>query len=341
MDIYEKALKKIEKDKKCMPNYAVYINEISKIGPTGPTGPQGSQGPQGENGESITLQIGSVTTTDYENMASVTDTGTGNSHILNFVIPRGEPGIEGAMGPIGPSGTSVSILGSYDNESELILEHPTGNIGDSYLVGDDLYVWTSNNSWKNVGVIRGPKGETGDTGEQGPMGPRGEQGPQGIPGDIGPMGPQGPEGPAGKDADGISIFGGLYDETPNLVTTNPRTPTIIPIDNRLPYLGIYYGPNTITTNIPGIYEIVYRALLSTTIDDSVTIFAAANNLSIPGTNTTVDLKLGNTVEVSGSSFYIANSLTTFSLAILSGKKETLNVNINNIILTIKKLSDIK
>ncbi len=338
MNLYEKALKKIEEDKKCKPDCIVYVNNT---GITGPTGPEGPIGPQGEKGESITLQIGSVTTTDYQNMASVTDTGSGNNHILNFVIPRGEPGIEGSMGPVGPAGTSVSILGSYENEGDLTNAHPTGNTGDSYLVGDDLYVWTSNNSWQNVGVIRGPKGETGKTGDPGPMGAKGEQGPQGIQGDIGPRGPEGPMGPKGDTAEGISIFGGLYDETPNIVVANPKDPIVIPIDSRLPSLGIFYGTNTITTNITGIYEVSYRALFSTTVDDSVTVFVAANKQNIPGTTTTVDLKYGNTLQVSGSSFYRADALTTFSLAILSGKKDNLNVNVNNILLTIKKLSDIK
>ena len=327
--MYEKALKKIKEDEKCKPKYSVYVNEVNKIGPTGPQGPIG---PKGEAGESVTLNIGSISIGDNPD---VYDTGSGSNHILNFVIPEGIPGPKGDKGDKGNDGTSVSILGSYDSVAELILEHPNGNTGDSYLVEDNLYVWTTNNSWKNVGVIRGPKGEPGEVGAQGPIGPKGDQGPQGIPGEIGPM------GPPGRNAEWISVFGGLYDETPNLVTASPRTPTIIPIDNRLPYLGIYYGPNTITTNVPGVYEINYRALLSTTIDDSVTVSVAANNINIPGTVTTVDLKLGNTIQVSGSCFYTVNSLTTFSLAILSGKKENLNVNINNIILTVKKLSDIK
>ncbi len=328
MNMYEKALKKIEEDKKCKPNYYIVYSNTS-IGPTGP------KGPKGDTGDSVTLEIGSVETTDYQNMASVTDSGSGNNHILNFVIPRGNPGLDGAIGPQGPAGTSVSILGSYDNDTELLIAHPTGNTGDSYLVGDNLYVWTDNSNWKNVGVIKGPKGDKGDDGPQGPQGLKGDQGPQG------PKGDQGPEGPPGKQIDGITIFGGLYDETPNLVVAKVKTPTIIPIDNRLPYFGIYYGTNTITTNISGIYEVNYRALLSTTLDDSVTISVVANNINIPGTITTVDLKFGNTLQVSGSCFYTVNTLTSFSLAILSGKKENLNVNINNIILTIKKLSDIK
>ncbi len=337
MNIYEKALQKIKQDEKCKPNYSIiYVNK-NNIGPTGPEGPQGPVGPQGIPGDSASISIGNVETTNFSNIASVTDTGSGNKHILNFVIPRGTPGKQGPQGPTGPAGTSVSILGSYSSEDELKIEHPNGNPGDSYLVGNDLYVWTSNNSWKNVGVIKGPKGDTGETGQPGPIGPRGEQGPQGIPGDTGPMGPQ---GPPGKGEQGISIFGGLYDETPNLIVASPRTPTVITIDNRLPSLGIYYGSNTITTNVSGIYEVSYRALFSTTKDDSITVFVAANNLNVPGTTTTVDLKLGNTLQVSGSSFYNVNTVTTFSLAILSGKQESLNVNINNIILTIKKLNDI-
>lgn len=40
-------------------------------------------------------------------------------------------------------GTGVTILGSYKTEEELNREHPTGNVGESYLVDGNLYVWTT------------------------------------------------------------------------------------------------------------------------------------------------------------------------------------------------------
>lgn len=116
------------------------------------------------------------------------------------------------MGPTGPAGSSISILGSYDNLSDLINEHPTGNIGDGYIVGDDLYVWSLNeDKWINVGTIKGPtgptgpqgiRGLTGEVGAQGPTGPKGDIGMQGPTGSKGDTGPQGPKGDNGKD--GIS-----------------------------------------------------------------------------------------------------------------------------------------
>ena len=111
-------------------------------------------------------------------------------------------GAKGERGQKGEDGTSVTILGHYDTEAELIAEHPTGSLGDAYLVGGDLYVWNGN-AWEDVGSIQGPqgeqgiqgpkgdKGDKGNTGDQGPRGPQGEQGIQGIQGETGAQGPQG------------------------------------------------------------------------------------------------------------------------------------------------------
>jgi predicted DNA-binding transcriptional regulator AlpA len=59
---------------------------------------------------------------------------------------------------------SVPILGSYGTLADLTAVHPAGNIGDSYLVGDDLYVWSATgNNWVNVGNIKGLRGDTGES----------------------------------------------------------------------------------------------------------------------------------------------------------------------------------
>lgn len=63
-------------------------------------------------------------------------------------------------GEKGDTGTSVTILGSYESEATLKAAHPTGNPGDSYLVNGYLYVWSASESdWVNVGNIQGPKGD--------------------------------------------------------------------------------------------------------------------------------------------------------------------------------------
>lgn len=58
-------------------------------GPQGATGATGSQGPQGD---AATITVGTVSTTAYGNTASVTNSGTEQDAVLDFVIPQGKPG---------------------------------------------------------------------------------------------------------------------------------------------------------------------------------------------------------------------------------------------------------
>lgn len=62
--------------------------------------------------------------------------------------------------------SGLSIKGSYDTYEELIQAHPTGSLGDAYIVGDDLYLWV-NNAWSNVGQFRGEDGATPEIGTNG------------------------------------------------------------------------------------------------------------------------------------------------------------------------------
>lgn len=76
------------------------------VGPTGPTGPQGP----------ATIEIGTTTQGLPGSLPSVTNSGTNQNAILNFVIPAGAtgpqgqqgqqglPGPTGATGPTGPQG---------------------------------------------------------------------------------------------------------------------------------------------------------------------------------------------------------------------------------------------
>lgn len=118
------------------------------------------------------------------------------------------------IGTYGVDGTSVTILGSYNTLAELEAAHPTGSLGDAYMVAGDLYVWNGSD-WKNVGQIQGPqgaKGDKGDKGDKGEKGDTGSQGPQGIQGakgDKGDTGAKGDKGDTGETgatgAQGISI----------------------------------------------------------------------------------------------------------------------------------------
>lgn len=65
---------------------------VGPQGPTGATGTTGPQGPQGPSGVSPTITIGAVSTVEYDQPATVSNSGTDQAVVLNFQIPRGYPG---------------------------------------------------------------------------------------------------------------------------------------------------------------------------------------------------------------------------------------------------------
>lgn len=68
-------------------------------------------GLKGDPGEAATIRIGTVTTSDPGGEAQVENSGTSQDAVFNFVIPRGE---EGPQGPVGPG---VANTVTYDNET--------------------------------------------------------------------------------------------------------------------------------------------------------------------------------------------------------------------------------
>ena len=181
-EIYKKALKKIDFEKKC---------NLVAIGPTGPTGPQGE---------------------------------------------------------IGPTGTGVRIMGTYNSYEDFIKEHQVGNVDDSYMVDCELYIWDDTNKrWVNVGPIRGEKGDCGI------------QGPQGEPGIQGPIGPQGEMGPTGPTGPSNNTVRSAY-----LVTFNDSNDEIdVPILTKIPIKHkeldltnlVTLENNDIKFNVAGYYHI--------------------------------------------------------------------------------------
>jgi len=68
----------------------------------------------------------------------------------------------------GRDGTSVSIRGSFDTVEQLRQAHPTGQIGDAWIIAPNLWVWSpTGNNWINAGVIQGERGENGSNGTNG------------------------------------------------------------------------------------------------------------------------------------------------------------------------------
>ena len=142
---FSNKIKKILEDgKKC--NCTPVI--IGQTGPTGPTGPAGA----------ATIIVGTTTTGDPGTNASVTNVGTNQNVVLDFVIPAGvtgptgPQGITGPTGPTGPTGaTPVITIGTVT----------TGN-PDTQAAAS--ITGTPPNFVLNLTIPQGATGPTGPTG---------------------------------------------------------------------------------------------------------------------------------------------------------------------------------
>jgi len=171
---------------------------------------------------SNTNAVGLYTGSGFNTVATVAPTGPSG--------PTGPQGASGPIGPTGPQGSGVSVLGSYATLQLLQADNPTGSIGDSYLVGVNLYIWNDLNSeWANAGPFVGPTGPSGPTGPAvtGPTGPIGVTGPTGPSG--GPTGPTGATGGVGATgatgSTGPSVTGPTGATGAASTVTGPTGPT--------------------------------------------------------------------------------------------------------------------
>ena len=147
-----------------------------------PTGAGGG----GEPGKAATIQVGQVTTGEPGSEAQVTNSGSENAAVFDFVIPRGEPGPKGDTGAAGPQGERGE-QGPAGADGAQGLQ---GNPGQAATIqvgkvttgepGSEVQVTNSGSESAAVFDFVIPRGEPGAAG---PQGERGEQGPagQGIP----------------------------------------------------------------------------------------------------------------------------------------------------------------
>jgi len=149
-------------------------------------------------------------------------------------------GDTGPKGDTGDIGIGTIIKGHYNSYSEFIAVHPSGSLGDAYIVDGSYYYWNEN-GWANAGSVKGDTGETGakgdkgdkgdtgakgskgDKGETGATGQKGEQGPKGDTGDTGATGDTGPTGPTGDTgATGAGVtIKGSYNSYEELINEHP------------------------------------------------------------------------------------------------------------------------
>lgn len=192
----------------------------------------------GEPGKAATIQVGSVTAGEPGTQPKVTNSGTENAAIFDFVIPKGDQGPAGAAGPQGEKGDA----GEQGPAGEAGPAGPTGPQGEpgagvpSGGTTGQILAKKSERDHDTEWVDPPPGGGGGEagkaatiqvgrvtTGEPGsdaqvtnsgtenaavfdfviPRGEQGAQGPKGDPGEQGPAGADGAQGPQGEPGKGI------------------------------------------------------------------------------------------------------------------------------------------
>lgn len=116
----------------------------------------------------------STTALKFEVKTDTAIAGLSNSYEITFTYFYGGvnyttiKNVTIALAPKGTDGTSVNILGSYNSYEELKQAHPTGSVGDAYIVQGNMYVWNDEEQdWVDVGDIQGPAGKDGQDGSNG------------------------------------------------------------------------------------------------------------------------------------------------------------------------------
>ena len=110
--------------------------------PRGEKGEKGEDGKDGLDGEGIaaTIEVGTVTTGAAGTNASVTNVGTEQRAILNFVIPRGDTGASGAEGSAGVGFDDADEISINDGNINITAGDNGVNIEASFevAVGEEI-----------------------------------------------------------------------------------------------------------------------------------------------------------------------------------------------------------
>ncbi|MEI3530257.1 MAG: collagen-like protein [Bacilli bacterium] len=261
MNLYERALKKIQHDEKCRPTFCV--------GPTGPTGPSGGPtgptGPQGRTGD------------------------TGATGIMGPMGPTGATGATGVMGPMGPTG-DIGPTGPTGTADTLAVgTTTTGDAGTEAIVTDST---GSPNHTFNFVIPRGFDGEDGATGPTGPTGSTGATGPTGA------TGATGPTGPAGSNANSAACF--CVDQMRNIIrqiitlypsdnltiamesgdNVSGRPGSLLPAPNNNPNSGLFQlvNPQGTPEATISICRIASISITSSTYNNAITYLPAPTPL---------------------------------------------------------------
>lgn len=136
-------------------------------GGKGAPGPEGPQGPQGDPGAAATVMVGTVTTGEPGTDAIVTNSGTENAAVLDFTIPRGENGAEGAgVTTLHVNVTAINLetepatatFTTDKTPSEMLQAALNGLVRcvctvEAGVLGESSVAFTIPQAWKSLGQI--------------------------------------------------------------------------------------------------------------------------------------------------------------------------------------------
>lgn len=94
---------------------------LGDSGPQGPQGIQGNQGIQGIQGDAATIEVGTVSASSAGSEPSITNSGTEQDAVFNFVLPRGEQGPQGIPGEVQFSDLSYVHIQNVASDSWTIV----------------------------------------------------------------------------------------------------------------------------------------------------------------------------------------------------------------------------
>jgi hypothetical protein len=115
--------------------------------------PLALQGVQGIQGEAATITIGTVTTGDPLDPATVTNVGTSEEAIFDFVIPKGDTGDLGSLSGTSPITYASNTIGFDWSVSEL---NDLGDVSVDSPNDADLIKWNNTSgAWESANTIDG------------------------------------------------------------------------------------------------------------------------------------------------------------------------------------------
>ena len=123
--------------------------------------PQGVRGEQGIQGKAAQISIGTVITGEPGTQASVTNSGTDEDAVFDFVIPRGNTGETGAKGDKGDKGDTGATgqQGPKGDKGDSGLSYSVKGVvvsGTTYAANDIVFDPDSNTAYLVLKSARWP-----------------------------------------------------------------------------------------------------------------------------------------------------------------------------------------